>query len=93
MLRGEDSERGQVTAAISMRVGFVLGALWLALPQLSQLRTRFPIWLWGCLALGGLVIAVRPNLFVPVLILLGAICLLQFVGWLFKPPPGARRSR
>ncbi len=49
--------------AILIRVGAVLGVVWLAFPQLKTVGQRVPVAIAGCL-LGGLVLmAARPNLF------------------------------
>ena len=86
MIGGRNSGSSQILAASSLRIGMVLGAIWLALPQLSQLRNRTPPWLIGTLLGGAIVIAVRPRLFVYVLPIAAVIALLQFVGWVFQPP-------
>lgn len=67
----------------------MLIALWLALPQLEQMKLRWPPWLLASLAVGGLIIAVRPRAAMWVLPLGAALAALQFVGWLFKPLPTA----
>src|SRR5688572_23554157 len=56
------------------RSGVVLGALWLAFPQIVDLTDRLPPWLLGAFLLGGLAIIVRPRNVVlvgPLLIVLG----------------------
>lgn len=80
-------------AAACMRIGCVLLALWLALPQLSQLKLRLPAWLLASLIGSGLLIAVRPRLAIWLLPIMLAIAALQFVGWLFKPLPAGTKSR
>lgn len=80
-------------ASICMRVGFTLGAIWLAFPQAVEIAERFPPWLIACIAIGGLVIIARPRAAVyvlPALLLIGA---LQFVGWLFKPLPNPPKRK
>ena len=89
-LRGGDSST--FLMSVCMRVGFLLGALWLALPQLSQISQRTPPWFAGGVLLLGLVIAVRPKSVVFVLPILAAMALLHFWGWLFKPLPNAKRK-
>lgn len=60
-----------------IRVGIVLGALWLALPQLLQFLAKTPKWLLVAGLIGVVVCAVKPLLLVAVIPLLG---LLWFLG-------------
>jgi hypothetical protein len=77
---------------VCLRVGLVLGATWLAYPQLSRVAERFPPWLIGGFLLGALVVLIRPRAIFAVLPILAAIAFLQFLGWLFRPLPDARRA-
>ena len=83
---GSDDNSAWVTA-ICARVGLLLGAIWLALPQLAQVAERMPPWLTGGILLVGLMTAIRPRAIVYVLPLLAGMLLLQFWGWLSKPLP------
>ena len=78
-------------AGVLLRAGLVLGAVWLAFPQVTELLSRYPWWL---LLAGGaslLLLIWRPRtaaLVIPLLVLLVAI---QWVGRLLQP--GQRRRR
>ena len=89
---GWDSGQTSFVGSVCMRIGIILGLLWLALPQLTDLFTRWPLWVMGSFAMGIMVLAVRPKLFVVVGPILASIAVLQFVGLLFKPPSTANRS-
>lgn len=84
-----ETRENQAAAGFCIRVGLVLGAFWLAWPQLQVLLVRWPPWLLGCLALGGLVILAQPKLILYVGALLAIIAALQFFSRFLKPP--ARR--
>jgi hypothetical protein len=86
MTVGPESSASRVIAGSAMRIGFVLGALWLALPQLVQIKARIPPWLLGTLAVGGFIIAVRPGLSLYVIVMFAVVSAIQGVGWLFKAP-------
>ena len=90
MVFGGTTGLNRAVAGGAMRIGLVLGAIWLALPQLRQIKARIPPWLVGVLALSGLAVAVRPKMAAYVLPVAAAIVVLQFVGWLFKPPSNGR---
>lgn len=86
----------RATGSICLRAGLVLGAIWLAFPQLGNLLSRFPTWLTlllGCLLL---VAVFRSRAVVIILPLIAAVVLIQAFGWLLKPlpkskpPPSAR---
>ena len=49
--------------AICLRVGLVLGASWLALPQLRPIMDRLPVIMLGVFLAMMIVVAARPNLF------------------------------
>lgn len=74
-----------------IKIGLVLGAIWLAMPQVESLITRTPPWLWAVLGMG-LLAAVFSKSFFIILPLIAAICLVQFVGWMFKPPSPKKRT-
>lgn len=95
LAHGGDKDDKAMLSSILLRAGLVMGALWLALPQLFELMTRQPPWLLGCIAIGLGVLIFRPKLFVFVAPVLGGIVLLQVVGWFLKPlpQPRTRQSR
>lgn len=83
---------GQVTdtyGKMSLRVGMTLGVAWLAFPQIVQLSAYCSPKLLLALAVGGMVVIARPKAFPIVALLIGAVAVLEFVGWLLKPlrPP------
>ena len=61
-----------------IRVGLVLGALWLALPQIVGFFSRTPSWLLAASGIGIVVCAVKPMLLLLVVPLLGLL-------WFFGP--------
>ncbi len=75
-----ETSANQLVAGSAMRIGLVLGALWLALPQLIQIKAKVPGWLLGSLAAAGLIIAVRPSLAVYVLVVLVVFGVIQATG-------------
>lgn len=75
--RGFGDEATAPFAAGCIRVGFVLGALWLALPQIMSFLARAPKWLLTASVIGLIIGAVRPMLLVIVVPVLG---LLWFLG-------------
>ncbi len=82
--------------SVFLRVGIVIGAMWLAYDQVVKIGQRSPPWLLGCIALCLVVVVVRPRAILIVAPLLAIVAALQFVGWLFKPlpkpPKQARKS-
>jgi hypothetical protein len=61
-----------------LRVGLVMGALWLAMPTLTTVFQRTPKWLLTATAIAAIIVAIRPTI---ILYALGALVLL----WLFGP--------
>ncbi len=49
--------------AISLRLGLVLGAIWLALPQLRPVLDRLPLLMLGVLLIVAAFVSARPNFF------------------------------
>jgi hypothetical protein len=76
LLAGTDDSTSTSFAAGCLRVGLVLAAMWLALPQLSRILTRTPRWLLVALGIGAVVIVVRPILALIVLPALAALWIL-----------------
>ncbi len=75
------------------RMGLVLGAAWLALPNLLEQKSDASPLALTLVAVIVIVIVVRPRAIVflwPVLLILAA---LQFFHWLAKPPPGKKRKK
>ncbi|GIW96040.1 MAG: hypothetical protein KatS3mg110_4081 [Pirellulaceae bacterium] len=46
--------------AICIRMGLLLGALWLALPQLAAIWAKYPRWMWGLLVFAAILIFLQP---------------------------------
>ena len=59
----QDTAQSQTYSGILIRVGCMLGALWLAFPQLASLRNRFSILTMGVMVLLLLLVAARPRIF------------------------------
>jgi hypothetical protein len=78
MTRGPANCSAAGFAGGCIRVGLVLGALWLALPQLLRFLSRTPKWLLAACGIGVVVCAVKPVLLIAVVPLLGLL-------WFFGP--------
>ena len=89
--RGASDSQWSMFASICIRVGLMLGAIWLAFPQVVGLAQRFPPWLMGTVGFSALVVAARPRMIFYLGPVVVAIAFLQFVGWLFKPLPKPKR--
>ncbi len=77
----------------SLRMGLVLGAAWLALPNLLEQKSDASPLALTLAAVIVIVLVVRPRAIVvlwPILLILG---ILQFFRWLAKPPPGKKRRK
>ena len=72
--------------SVCLRMGLVLGAIWLAFDQVDEMVRRTPPWLMGGAALCLLVIVVRPRAIVAVAPLLAAAAALHYFGRFLKPP-------
>ena len=75
------------------RVGLVLGAIWLAFPQLMKLTDTVSPAVLAVVGTIAVVVVVRPRTIIvlgPILVLLA---ILQFFGWLLKPPPKKSRRQ
>jgi hypothetical protein len=82
---GLNEVQESVSTSICLRVGLVLGAAWLAYPQLQQLGRQFPPWLIAATAFGMLLLLVQPKAFrflLPVILILLA---LQMLGRFLQP--------
>jgi len=76
--RGPSDNSAVSFAAGCIRVGIVLGALWLALPQLLRFLSQTPKWLLVASTIGIVACAVKPWLLVVAIPLLGLL-------WFFGP--------
>ena len=97
-VKGTGESGVSAAASVCMRVGMLLGALWLALPQVEKLLARFPLWAIAGIG-GGLLLAVTNfRLFLvcaPLLAIAGlAFGAKRFFRWLFEPlPTSASKKR
>lgn len=90
-LYGWQYSQTSVLMSMCQRIGLVLGACWLAYPQLVGLLTRTSLWFALLVSSVGLIILVRPRTAVVLIPAVLVLAVLQFIGWLIKPPP--RRGR
>lgn len=90
---GADRDGG-VAASAAIRAGVLLGAIWLALPQLTKFLQRFPPWMLAATGLGVLLLIVRPRLIGYVAPLFGVLVAIHFVSRLLRPVSAdGKRSR
>ena len=80
-------------AGVSLRAGIVIGALWMAYPQLVQMAKRFPKWLYALLGMAASVVAFGPRSLVIVIPALVILAALQFGAWVLKPLPKKRAAK
>ena len=82
---GTDGESASLYGSICLRLGLVLGAIWLAFPQILQIWSKRPSGTTVLIGVGVLALIAYPKsaiVMVPIiLILLG----LNFITWLKKP--------
>ena len=74
--RGPADEGTTPFASGCIRVGLVLGALWLALPQITAFFARAPRWLLVASAIGLIIGAVKPWLLLIIVPVLGVLWIL-----------------
>lgn len=70
-----------------LRLGLVLGALWLAFDQVDDFVSRTSPWMMGGALLCLLIIVVRPRAILAVGPLLAAAAALRYLGRFLKSPP------
>ncbi len=92
LLRSQD-ETFYALGSMGWRIGIALGLLWLALPQVLTLGSSLPPRTAIACVLGGVMIVARPKLFPIVLLIIGAMAILESVGWLIRPFPKQRGRR
>jgi len=90
-LRGLVNEYPLVFSA-SLRMGLVLGAMWLAYEQVHEIIRRTPPWVMGGAALGLLIIVVRPRAIVAVGPLLAGAAALHWLGKILNPEPRLKKK-
>ncbi len=90
-LRGSASDYTLVLS-VCLRMGLVLGALWLAFDQVHDMIRRTPPWVMGGIALGMIVVVVRPRAILAVAPLLAGAAALHWLGQLLKPTPTSKKK-
>ncbi|HUE72955.1 MAG TPA: hypothetical protein VMP01_18865 [Pirellulaceae bacterium] len=73
----DDNNTALSVAGGLIRVGLVLGALWLALPSITGMLTRTPKWVLTAAVIGTVICVVRPQLLLLVVPLLMALWFLS----------------
>jgi hypothetical protein len=73
----DDNNTALSVAGGLIRVGLVLGALWLALPSITGILTRTPRWVLTAAVIGIIVCVIRPQLLLLVVPLLLALWFLS----------------
>ena len=68
-----------------LRIGMTMGAAWLAFPQIMALTAYCSPKLLLTLAIGLVVVIVRPKSFPLIALLVGAVVVLEVLGWMLKP--------
>ena len=76
----------------SLRMGLVLGALWLAFDQVHEIVRRTPPWVMGGIALGMIVVVVRPRAILAMAPLLAGAAALHWFGRFLKPTPTSKKK-
>jgi len=71
--------------SVCLRMGTVLGAMWLAYEQVHEIIRRTPPWVMGGAALGLLVVVVRPRAIAVVGPLLAGAAALHWLGKILNP--------
>jgi len=75
-----------------LRMGLVLGAIWLAYEQVYEIVRRTPPWMMGGAALGLLVVVIRPRAIVAVGPLLATAAALHWLGKILNPGPRPKKN-
>lgn len=66
---------------VCLRVGLLLAALWLALPQITAIFERYPRWVWMTLAVAALVLLLIPSVLQLLIPLALIIAVLYYLGF------------
>lgn len=90
--QGWDANLRKMYGSVCLRSGLTLGAAWLAFRQVSALIASCSPRLMLTLALGGLVVIVRPRALPFVLLLVGVVVALEVAGWMLKPLRSSGKS-
>lgn len=82
-LQADTSNWSSSVASGCLRAGLVLGALWLAFPQVLQILSRLPLWMMGVAGVGLLVMIRWPKS--AVVVVPGMLAL-----WVLRPRPAQK---
>jgi len=82
---GLDENLADMYGSMCLRIGMTLGAAWLAFPQIMALTAWCSPRLLLTLALGLVVVVVRPKAFPLIVLLVALVVVLEVVGWILKP--------
>lgn len=74
-----------MSAGVGIRAGLILGALWLAYPQLAKMFAGIPMWMFITLAIGGAAVILRFRNIIFVGPILAAILAMHFLAKKFLP--------
>lgn len=85
--------RGMLIGSACFRCGILLCLACLSYPQIKSLAGWMPKWAWGMVLLAVFLTVIRPKLFPLSLVIIAIIGAMQFISWLFKPPPGATKRK
>ena len=82
---GLDKNLANMYGSICLRIGMTMGAAWLAFPQIMALTAYCSPKLLLTLAVGLVVVVVRPKAFPIIALLVAAVVVLEVLGWMLKP--------
>lgn len=88
---GLDPNLAAMYGSMCLRIGMTLGAAWLAFPQIMALTAWCSPRLLLTLAIGLVVVVVRPKAFLLIAALVAFVGVLEALGWLLKPLRSAGR--
>ncbi|MCA9232076.1 MAG: hypothetical protein KDA57_15615 [Planctomycetales bacterium] len=90
MFAGGLAAEQTLALSVCLRMGSVLGAMWLAYDQVHELVRRTPPWMMAGAALSLLVVVVRPRAILAVAPLLATAAALHWLGQLLRPLPDVK---
>jgi len=82
-----DDNDTKMAGSMCLRVGIGLGLIWLALPQILVICDKFSPRLMIAVMVGCVVGLARPKSFPVIAVIVGAVAVLELVGWMLKPLP------
>lgn len=86
-----DDNDTKMAGSMCLRVGIGLGLIWLALPQILGICSKLPPRLMIAVIIGGVVGLARPRSLPVIVLIVGAVAVLEFVGWMLTPLPRKKR--